>query len=141
MQEVAGSLLVILGCVLFAVMLTVICKPVSFCRRILRRMRERNDRRPMLAVAFLISVFTIGLAGCTRHHVIFVEPGIPVRLKERIPGVLVFVKTKDGTFVEARTDLPAGYWVTTLPEEWDTDARVDQMNLVREDAPEPEGEE
>ena len=55
------------------------------------------------------------LAGCTRT--IYVPHGTPVRLRETVRDVKVWVKDADGQVVAGRMDLPEGWYALPLEDE------------------------
>ena len=62
---------------------------------------------------FLLSILL--LAGCTRT--IYVPHGTPVRLRETVPDVKVWVKEADGQVGEGRMDLPEGWYALPVDGE------------------------
>ena len=55
------------------------------------------------------------LAGCVRT--VYVPHGTPVRLRETVPHVKVWVKEADGQVVEGRMDLPEGWYALPVDGE------------------------
>jgi len=55
------------------------------------------------------------LAGCG-VRTIYVPHGTPVRLRETVEDVKVWVKDADGEPVPGRMDLPEGWYVLPMPE-------------------------
>lgn len=55
------------------------------------------------------------LTGCVRT--IYVPDGTPVRLRETVPDVKVWVKEADGQVVEGRMDLPEGWYALPVDAE------------------------
>lgn len=55
------------------------------------------------------------LAGCTRT--IYVPHGTPVRLRETVRDVKVWVKDADGQVVAGRMDLYEGWFALPMPED------------------------
>ena len=47
----------------------------------------------------------------------YVEEGTPVRLRETVEGVKVWIKEKDGTVITGKIDLLEGWFVLSMPEE------------------------
>jgi len=56
------------------------------------------------------------LAGCA-VRTIYVPHGTPVRLRETVENVKVWVKDADGQTVAGRMDLPEGWYALPMPEE------------------------
>jgi len=65
----------------------------------------------VLAATICASVFS---AGCG-SHVIVVPAGEPVRLRETVRGVKVWVADGKGQEIPAVVDLPAGWWALADP--------------------------
>ena len=61
-----------------------------------------------------IMLLTTG-AGCVRT--IYVPHGTPVRLRETVKDVKVWVKDADGKPVAGRMDLPEGWYSLPMPED------------------------
>jgi len=55
------------------------------------------------------------LTGCVRT--VYVPHGTPVRLRETVPDVKVWVKEADGQVVEGRMDLPEGWYALPVDGE------------------------
>jgi len=55
------------------------------------------------------------LTGCVRT--IYVPHGTPVRLRETVEDVKVWVKGADGEPVAGRMDIPEGWYALPLPED------------------------
>ena len=55
------------------------------------------------------------LAGCTRT--IYVPHGTPVRLRETVKDVKVWVKDADGEPVAGKMDLPEGWYALPVEDE------------------------
>lgn len=64
-----------------------------------------------LAATFCASVF---LSGCATRTVL-VPPGEPVRLRETLRGVKVWIADKNGREIEGVVDLPEGWYVLPDP--------------------------
>ena len=73
-------------------------------------------RSPKLSLMFLLSIL---LAGCGVRTV-YVPHGTPVRLRETITNVKIWVKDAEGDPVAGRMDLPEGWYCLALPEENDS---------------------
>ena len=73
----------------------------------------RNLRR---LLPFLLTILLLASgAGCTRT--IYVPHGTPVRLRETVKDVKVWVKDADGEPVAVRMDLYEGWYALPLEEE------------------------
>jgi len=78
------------------------------------RLRDRIRKTWFPCIA-LVAVLFIG-AGCTRT--IYVPHGEPVRLRETVNDVKVWVMGPDGQPVAGKMDLPEGWYVLPMePEE------------------------
>jgi len=55
------------------------------------------------------------LTGCVRT--IYVPHGTPVRLRETVEDVKVWVKGTDGEPVAGRMDIPEGWYALPMPED------------------------
>ena len=64
-------------------------------------------------IPFLIPILL--LTGCVRT--IYVPHGTPVRLRETVKDVKVWVKDADGEPVAGRMDIPEGWFSLPMPEE------------------------
>ena len=64
-----------------------------------------------LVALLFVSVF---LSGCATRTIL-IPPGEPVRLRENLRGVKVWVADKDGKEIEAVVDLPIGWYVLPDP--------------------------
>ena len=71
----------------------------------------------MIRKLMIIILITMLLAGCTRT--IYVPHGTPVRLRETVKNVKVWVKDADGKPVAGKMDLPEGWYA--LPVDQNTD--------------------
>ena len=65
-------------------------------------------------IPFLLPILL--LAGCGART-IYVPHGTPVRLRETVEDVKVWVKDADGEPVAGRMDLPEGWYALPMPEE------------------------
>ena len=65
-------------------------------------------------IPFLLPILL--LAGCGAR-MIYVPHGTPVRLRETVEDVKVWVKDADGEPVPGRMDLPEGWYALPMPEE------------------------
>ena len=63
---------------------------------------------------FLVPILL--LTGCA-VRTIYVPHGTPVRLRETVENVKVWVKDADGQPVPGRMDLPEGWYALPMPEE------------------------
>jgi len=64
-------------------------------------------------IPFLLPILL--LAGCTRT--IYVPHGTPVRLRETVKNVKIWVKDADGEPVAGKMDLPEGWYALPLDSE------------------------
>lgn len=64
---------------------------------------------------YCILLLFLLLTGCTRT--VYVPHGTPVRLRERVKNVKVWVKDSDGKAVAGKMDLPEGWYCLPLVEE------------------------
>jgi len=64
-------------------------------------------------IPFLLPILL--LAGCTRT--IYVPHGTPVRLRETVEDVKVWVKDADGEPVAGKMDIPEGWYALPLEED------------------------
>ena len=60
----------------------------------------------------LLLVSAAGGGGCVRT--VYVPHGTPVRLRETVPGVKVWVKDTDGKPLAGKMDLPEGWYALPL---------------------------
>jgi hypothetical protein len=65
-------------------------------------------------IPFLLPILL--LPGCG-VRTIYVPHGTPVRLRETVEDVKVWVKDADGEPVPGRMDLPEGWYALPMPEE------------------------
>jgi len=70
-------------------------------------------RNPRRLLPFLLPILL--LAGCTRT--IYVPHGTPVRLRETVKDVKVWVKDADGEPVAGRMDIYEGWYALPLEED------------------------
>lgn len=82
--------------------------------RLQDRVRDTWARSAVILVLVLSLVVVTGCGRATRT--IYVPPGEPVRLRETIRSVKVWVADKDGKPVAGRMDLPEGWYCLPLPE-------------------------
>jgi len=75
-----------------------------------RKLRERITRAGWL----LLVVFV--LTGCP-SRTIYVPPGEPVRLRETVEGVKVWVLDENGEPAAGKMDLPEGWYCLPMEEE------------------------
>lgn len=73
--------------------------------------RSRTPWRTALAAMLFASVCSSGCATRT----VLVPPGEPVRLRETLRGVKVWVADKDGREIEGVVDLPEGWYCLADP--------------------------
>jgi len=81
-----------------------------------RQTRERlrtSIRRHWMVIAFVLPILLF--AGCART--IYVPHGTPVRLRETVQDVKVWVKDSDGKPVAGRMDLYEGWYALPLEDE------------------------
>ena len=71
------------------------------------RDKLRKKVRDFWLVCFFLFLLS-GTAGCTRT--IYVPHGTPVRLRETVRNVKVWVKDADGQVVAGKMDLPEGWF-------------------------------
>jgi len=70
-----------------------------------------------LIIIILSLVFISFIAGCTAFtRTIYVPDGTPVRLREEVREVKVWVLGADGKPVAAVMDLPEGWYCLPMPE-------------------------
>ena len=55
------------------------------------------------------------LIGCVQTRVVYVPHGTPVRLRESVKKVKIWVFDANGFLIPAEIDLPEGWWV--LPDQ------------------------
>ncbi len=60
------------------------------------------------AAVLLVTLLTF--SGCVRTRTIYVPPGEPVKLRQTVRNVKVWVVDKNGTPVAGRMDLPEGWF-------------------------------
>ena len=70
-------------------------------------------RNPRKLLPFLLAILL--LTGCVRT--IYVPHGTPVRLRETVKDVKVWVKDAEGQPVAGKMDLPEGWYALPLPED------------------------
>lgn len=75
--------------------------------------RSRTPWKMALGAMLFASVCSSGCA--TRERTVLVPPGEPVRLREPLRNVKVWVADKDGREVEGVVDLPEGWYVLADP--------------------------
>ena len=64
----------------------------------------------------IVLMLATGAAGCTRT--VYVSDGEPVRLRETVKNVKVWIKDADGNIIAGRVDLlEGGYYLTLPPDE------------------------
>ena len=68
-----------------------------------------------IIVALLLILLPASEAGCTRT--IYVPHGTPVRLRETVENVKVWVKDADGQLVAGRMTLYEGWFALPMPED------------------------
>lgn len=68
-----------------------------------------------IIVAILISILAIA-AGCG-GRVVYVSDGTPVRLRETVKGVKVWVRLTTGEIVPETMDLPEGWYCLPMLED------------------------
>ena len=83
--------------------------------RLRRRVRETWGHT--LGIVLLI-FFGMLLVGCSTHTV-YVPDGTPVRLREPLDDVKVWVLDSNGTPVPGEMDIPEGWYCLPLPPEED----------------------
>ena len=77
--------------------------------------KTRNKLRKKVREFWLIVVFLVLLpaaVGCVRT--VYVPAGTPVRLRETLKNVKVWVKDADGTVVPGKMDLPKGWYALSV---------------------------
>ena len=62
-----------------------------------------------------------------------IPPTVPVQLGEKLEGVSVWVKSKDGGMIKAKCDLFPGLWILLDPADWDQKKVLENMRLRREE--------
>jgi hypothetical protein len=67
--------------------------------------------------ALILLLLPLALSGCLFTDTIYIPHGTPVRLRETVQNVKVWVLDKDGTPVASKMDLPEGWFVLPMPEE------------------------
>ena len=72
---------------------------------------------PLVIVALLLAGSTLLTAGGCGVRTIYVPHGTPVRLRETVEDVKVWVKDADGTAVPGRMNLPEGWYALPLNKE------------------------
>lgn len=74
----------------------------------------RRTARPLMI--FVIAL-TLPLASCLHQQVrtVYVPQGTPVRLREPLKNVKVWVFDKDGTPIESVMDIPEGWYALPDP--------------------------
>ena len=72
-----------------------------------------NLRRSKIAILTLILLLVCG-SGCPNTRTILVPTGEPVRFRQTVPNVKVWVADKDGVWVEGVMDIPEGWYA--LPD-------------------------
>jgi len=68
-------------------------------------------------IILLVFLLTLLFAGCVRT--IYVPHGTPVRLRETVKNVKVWVKDADGEVVAGKLDLPEGWYALPVDTEED----------------------
>ncbi|HUS57684.1 MAG TPA: hypothetical protein VM141_03450 [Planctomycetota bacterium] len=80
--------------------------------------KTRNKLRKKVREFWLIVVFLVFMpatAGCVRT--VYVPAGTPVRLRETLKNVKVWVKDADGEVVAGKMDLPEGWYALSVDTE------------------------
>jgi len=80
-------------------------------RRTRDKLRDKVRKHWLIAFALLIV-----LSGCGTR-VVYVQHGTPVRLRETVEDVKVWVKDADGKVVAGEMDLPEGWYCLPMPQE------------------------
>jgi hypothetical protein len=80
-----------------------------------RKKLRKKVREFWLIVVFL--VFIPATAGCVRT--VYIPAGSPVRLRETLKNVKVWVKDADGSVVAGKMDLPEGWYALPVDTEDD----------------------
>jgi len=83
--------------------------------RLRTRVREHWSARAIVAWV-LLSATAFAAIGC-EPHMVYVPEGAPVRLRETVRDVRVWVRGADGRPVAGRMDLPEGWYALPMPEE------------------------
>jgi len=69
-----------------------------------------------LALLLIVTLTLITLTGCSLFtRTVYPPYGTPVRLRERVPGVKVWVKDKNKKSVAGTMDLPEGWFAMPMP--------------------------
>ena len=75
------------------------------------RLRDRVDNH--WGHCWIIFMFSFMLVGCGTRTV-YVPDGTPVKLRESLKGVKIWVKDKDGNTIATEMDVPEGWFI--LPD-------------------------
>ncbi len=81
-------------------------------KRLARRIHDRWGRQALAGGALMLAC--VCLAGCGTRTV-YIASGEPVRLRETVKEVSVWVMDEDGQPIASRMDLPAGWYVLPDP--------------------------
>ena len=85
-------------------------------KKLRKRVRDTwgNKALPVL----LCAILALAIVGCatTGMHAVYVPDGVPVRLRETVRSVKVWVLDKNGKPVPAEMDLPEGWYCLPLPD-------------------------
>lgn len=85
----------------------------------LRTRLQRQVRRTWRGAA---GALLLGLLTACTTHSIYVPDGTPVRLRETVEDVAVWVLDAQGTPVPSHMDLPEGWYVLPMPSDDDIDS-------------------
>ena len=78
--------------------------------------RKTRDRlRDQVRKHWFVLIVVLLLSGCVRT--VYVPHGTPVRLRETVKDVKVWVKDADGQVVAGRMDLPEGWYALAVETE------------------------
>ena len=80
-------------------------------RRTRDKLRDKVRKHWMIAFALLVL-----LSGCGTR-VVYIQHGTPVRLRETVKDVKVWVKDADGQVVAGTMNLPEGWYCLEMPQE------------------------
>jgi len=81
------------------------------------RKKLRKSIRETWGKHVVILILPLALSGCLFTDTIYVPHGTPVRLRETLINVKVWVINKDGEPVAGVMDLPEGWFALPLPDE------------------------
>ena len=77
------------------------------------RLRDKVRKHWMIVLVFMLPIVLVGCG----TRVVYIQHGTPVRLRETVKDVKVWVKDSNGQVVAGEMDLPEGWYCLEMPEE------------------------